>query len=79
MEENFETREERLARLNRERVKRFKSKHGIKHFDVELLEDDCDRISNKLKEDGITKKEFVLKSFERYEKEGGFGGTKNNC
>lgn len=72
MEENFETREERLARLNQERVRRFRQKHGIKHFKAELLGEDYDKISNRLQEDGITKKEFVLKSFERYEKEGGF-------
>ena len=72
MEENFETREERLVRLNRERVKRFKEKHDVKQFKIDLFKDEYDAIVSRLARDNVTQKEFVLKSFERYEKEGGF-------
>lgn len=60
---------ERLARQQRE----FRARHKTKKFNAEFKEDEClKELLKRLREDGITNKEFIIKSFERYKKEGGF-------
>lgn len=76
--EEYETKEERLKRLNVERVRRYKQKHGAKQFSVEFVGDEIETILEplfkRLNQDNVTCKEFLKKSFEEYCKRGGFSG-----
>lgn len=65
-----ERKKQHMAELNRERVKRFHEKHGIKQLKIELDPETYNRIDTRLKADGVSKKDFILKSFEKYEKNG---------
>ncbi len=75
----FETKEERLKRLNRERVDRYRQKHGDSKFNVTFYGDEVENflipLRKRLEEDGITRKEFLIKSFEEYVKRGGFSDS----
>lgn len=72
-QEDFETKKEREDKLNRERVKRFRHKNKVKAFVAEFKENDgLDVILSRLKEDKVTKKEFILKAFRLYTELGGF-------
>lgn len=77
--ELYETKEERLKRLNVERVQRYHQKHGYKTLKVDLhgseIESFLIPFQERLKQDGITYKEFLMKSFEEYCKRGGFSDS----
>jgi len=72
-EDNFETRIERHRRLNLAKQKRFRAKHKVRKFGVDFRDDEgLEEILQRLREDGVTNKEFIKKSFEKYKKYGGF-------
>jgi len=67
-----EERKQHLSELNTQRVARYRAKHSIRQYKFDLEEDKFNEISERLKADGVTKKDFVLKSFENYVKNNGF-------
>jgi hypothetical protein len=58
-----------LSELNVARVKRFREKNPIKHFDVVLSYERYDEINNALKEKGITKTQFLENAIEQFLKD----------
>ncbi len=58
-----------LSELNVARVKRFREKNPIKHFDVVLSYERYDEINNALKEKGITKTQFLENAIDQFLKE----------
>lgn len=74
MEEDvFETRTERRHKQNIAKQQRFRKNHSVRSFSVDFRDDEgLEEILQRLREDGVTRKEFVRKSFEKYKKYGGF-------
>ena len=74
--EEFETKKERIARQNREGIKRFREKHKYKKFNVEFYGEEVNQIliplNKMLDEEKMTRKEFLAKSYKEYVKRGGF-------
>lgn len=58
-----------LSELNVARVKRFREKNPIKHFDVVLSYERYDEINNALKERGITKTQFLENAIDQFLKD----------
>ena len=67
-----EEKQRHVKELNNMRVKKFYENHPHKHFDVRFEEEIYNKIDARLKKDGITKKDFILRSFENYIKNNGF-------
>ena len=63
---NEEAKRKHLSELNVARVKRFREKNPIKHFDVVLDPVRYEQISSALAEKGITKKQFVEDAIDRF-------------
>lgn len=55
-----------LSELNVARVRRFREKNPIKHFDVVLSYERYDQINNALKEHGITKTQFLENAIDQF-------------
>lgn len=55
-----------LSELNVARVKRFREKNPIKHFDVVLSYERYGEINNALKEKGITKTQFLENAIDQF-------------
>jgi len=55
-----------LSELNVARVKRFREKNPIKHFDVVLSYERYDQINNALKGRGITKTQFLENAIDQF-------------
>lgn len=55
-----------LSELNVARVRRFREKNPIKHFDVVLSYERYDQINNALKEHGITKTQFIENAIDQF-------------
>ncbi len=72
-EDNFETRIERRRKQNIAKQQRFRKNHSVKSFSVDFKDNEgLEEILQRLSEDGVTRKEFIRKSFEKYKKYGGF-------
>lgn len=75
MEGEFETFEERVKRQHRERQRKYAKAHKIKGIHIDFKEDEgIDEMIERLRKDGLTTKEFFIRSYKRYEREGGFRG-----
>lgn len=73
--EPFQTRDERKRERNAKYQREFRKRHKTKLFVAEFKEGEgLSEILARLKQDGITNKEFVARSFEQYKKDGGFRG-----
>lgn len=53
----------------RERVKQYRERHQLKTFAVKLEQEKYERITSKLKERGITQKQFVESAIDKFLKE----------
>ena len=73
--EPFQTRGERKRERNARYQNTFRKKHKVKKYCVEFKDGEgLDEILTRLRQDGITNKEFIIRSFEQYKKDGGFRG-----
>lgn len=69
----FKTRTEKIRQQKAKQQEKFRQAHGVKKFVADFKKDEgLEKIQERLKRDGVTNKEFVVRSFERYEKDGGF-------
>ena len=62
--------EEKLARLNKrnaERVKKYRQTHKLRYLSVTLKEDRYDLLDKKLKQLGMTKKQFIENAIDNLE------------
>lgn len=55
-----------LSELNVARVKKYYENHPIRHFDVVLDIERYEKINTALKEQGITKKQFLEDAIDRF-------------
>lgn len=60
-----EKKKQHLNKLNAERVRRYYERHPQGRFDVKIEPEILDKINTELKKRNITKKQFVLDSFEK--------------
>lgn len=72
MTKKEEMQKKRNQELNRIRVKRFRAKHDIKCFKVDLESQLADEIITYLKTIGVTQKDFVVESYKRLRQKGDF-------
>lgn len=71
--ETFKTKRERNKEANARHQRDFRLRHNAKQFNVVFRDSEqLAEIQNRLRADKVTNKEFIIKSFERYKKEGGF-------
>lgn len=61
-----EERARHLSELNVARVKRFREKNPIKHFDVVLSYERYNQINSALQEEGITKTQFLENAIDQF-------------
>lgn len=70
----FQTKDEKKREQNAKSQRNFRRNHKVKQFCVNFTETDgLDEIMARLRQDGVTNKEFIIRSFKRYERDGGFG------
>lgn len=70
---SFKTKEQRTRLQHAKHQEEFRKRHGLKKFVADFKKDEgLDEILERLRKDGVTNKEFIIKSFERYERDGGF-------
>lgn len=63
---NEEAKRKHLSELNVARVRRFREKNPIKHFDVVLSYERYEQIDSALKEHGITKTQFLENAIDQF-------------
>lgn len=74
----FKTKEEKKRERDAKYQRIFKERHKVKKFAADFKQGEgIEEILARLHQDGVTTKEFVIKSFERYVKEGGFNGKQD--
>lgn len=75
LKHRFKTKEEKKREQNAEQQRNFRKKHRTKKFNVEFKDGEgLQEMLERLRKDNVTNKEFIIKSYERYVKEGGFDG-----
>lgn len=69
----FQAKHERTRITGNERMRNYRRRHKVRKFGAEFRDDEgLDEIIQRLRDDKVTNKDFILKSFERYKQEGGF-------
>ena len=70
---SFKTKNQRVRQQHAKHQEKYRKTHELKKFVADFKKDEgLEELSERLRKDGVTNKEFILKSFERYKKEGGF-------